>query len=297
MTKLITEVHLHIADVDAKFITKRGTVGRKFHNAFNDALHATFDGINTNELDDYNYLVEFSSPVEFEKIEQFGIDNSFSVEIWSVVEAKAPAAEVIKNHQTMEFLTDHERQTAEIAAKAKEIKSRKPVHIPASPAHEPVAEKTALPPIPSLPAFLQIASPAIPPVPKAITPALVSAAADAIEEFGEDELERFAEEQRQAADRAANAAIANTDPLRPRVSTIKFATKKVWDIADRMFAEAAKNNSPAPKRKEVIEECVRNGIAYGTARTQFQHWFKCVNDQKTAPIATIGADGKVRLPS
>jgi hypothetical protein len=140
---------------------------------------------------------------------------------------------------------------------------------------------------------------------------LVSDAAEAIEQFGEDELERFANVQREAglvdegngvftnanADRLADAQAANTNPLRPRVSSIKLPTKKVWDIADRMFAAAAKNNSPSPKRIEVIEECVKQGIAYGTARTQFQHWFKCVNDLKTAPIATIGADGKISMPA
>ena len=199
-------------------------------------------------------------------------------------------------------------------AQVKEIASLKPLDTPATPIHEAVAEKTPAIPAPPLPSFLQIASPAIPavpPAPKTITPALVSDAAEAIEQFGEDELERFANVQREAglvdegngvftnanADRLADAQAANTNPLRPRVSSIKLPTKKVWDIADRMFAAAAKNNSPSPKRIEVIEECVKQGIAYGTARTQFQHWFKCVNDLKTAPIATIGADGKISMPA
>lgn len=209
----------------------------------------------------------------------------------------SPAPSLLRELATTQFLTEHESQMADRAANAKEIAKKKPVHIPASPAHEAVAEETPAIPAPPLPAFLQIASQAIPPVPKAITPALVSAAADAIEMFGEDELERFAEEQRQAADRQANADAANVDPLRPRVSSIKLPTKKVWDIADNMTAAAAKAGQAAPKRKDVIEECVRQGIAYGTARTQYQHWFKCITDQKTAPIAVIGADGKVKLPS
>lgn len=239
------------------------------------------------------------------------IEGRFEISEKRKVQTPAiPEPKLLNEIKTIEFLTEHEAMTANSQAKAKEIAKNKPVHIPAAPIHEAVAEKTPAIPAPPLPSFLQIASPAIPPVPK-ITPQMVSDAADAIEQFGEDELERFANAQREAglvdegngvftnadADRLANAQSANTDPLRPRVSSIKLPTKKVWDIADKMFAEAEKNNNPAPKRKEVIEECVRQGIAYGTARTQFQHWFKCITDQKTAPIATIGADGKVKMPA
>lgn len=37
----------------------------------------------------------------------------------------------------------------------------------------------------------------------------------------------------------------------------------VWNIADAM---------PGAKRKEVIEACVKAGVAYYTARTQYQQW-------------------------
>lgn len=90
-----------------------------------------------------------------------------------------------------------------------------------------------------------------------------------------------------AADKLADAQAVNVDPARPRMSTAQRPTKLVWDIADKM---------PGAKRKEVIEACVAAGIAYGTARTQYQHWYKCINEQKTAPIATIGADGKITMP-
>ncbi len=131
--------------------------------------------------------------------------------------------------------------------------------IPASLSHEAVA--IPLPPIPTPPSPEpeQIASPIIPSVPS------IHAAA-AVEMFGELDLGRVA---------------------KPTVSTIKLPTKKVWDIADKM---------PGAKRKDVIEACVQQGIAYGTARTQYQHWFKCLNDSKSAPIAVIGADGKISLP-
>lgn len=53
--------------------------------------------------------------------------------------------------------------------------------------------------------------------------------------------------------------------IKPRLSTCERPTKRVWDIADSM---------PKASRKEVMAECVRQGIAYGTSRTQYQAWFK-----------------------
>lgn len=47
------------------------------------------------------------------------------------------------------------------------------------------------------------------------------------------------------------------------VSTIERPCKKVWDIAENM---------PGAKRKDVLEACVQAGIAYYTARTQYQQW-------------------------
>ncbi len=136
---------------------------------------------------------------------------------------------------------------------------------PVEPAVELVAAQEAPAPTPAIPAFLE-------------TPVIAPTEVPGLD------LEAMAA----AADKAANAeAVNSVDPLRPRISTAEKPTKKVWAIADSM---------PGAKRKEVIEECVRQGIAYGTARTQYQHWFKCINDQKVAPIATIGADGKITMP-
>lgn len=98
------------------------------------------------------------------------------------------------------------------------------------------------------------------------------------------------------ADKLANAQAANVDPLRPKVSTTELPTKKVWHIADEMMATNKAAGLAAPKRKEVIEECVRRGVAYGTARTQYQHWFKTMNDSAAAPIAKINPDGSVSYP-
>jgi hypothetical protein len=50
-------------------------------------------------------------------------------------------------------------------------------------------------------------------------------------------------------------------------SDIERPTKAVWHIADEMSAA-----NPQVRRKDVIAECVRRGIAFYTARTQYQQW-------------------------
>ncbi|HEX4882141.1 MAG TPA: hypothetical protein VFV18_07340 [Porticoccaceae bacterium] len=50
-------------------------------------------------------------------------------------------------------------------------------------------------------------------------------------------------------------------------SVIGRPTKTVWHIADEMSAA-----NPQVRRKDVIAECVRRGIAFFTARTQYQKW-------------------------
>lgn len=47
-------------------------------------------------------------------------------------------------------------------------------------------------------------------------------------------------------------------------SKFKGATKRVWSVADSM---------PGATRKQVVDACRAEGIAYGTARTQYQAWF------------------------
>lgn len=159
--------------------------------------------------------------------------------------------------------------------------------IPALPAAltAPVTPDPA-PALPVLPAFLAQAPQAPAEVPEF----------KADEEVNSDNNIAFMESQESspdfaalnaAADAQANAAAVNdVTPLRPRISTTEKPTKKVWVIADSM---------PGAKRKEVIEACVAQGIAYGTARTQYQHWFKCMADQKVAPLAVIGADGAITI--
>lgn len=84
-----------------------------------------------------------------------------------------------------------------------------------------------------------------------------------------------------------------------KASTALKPTKLVWAIADAMYEEAERRGEELgqapvyPSRKEVQEVCVSQGIASGTARTQFQHWFKQRNESAATPRATIGEDGKI----
>lgn len=64
-------------------------------------------------------------------------------------------------------------------------------------------------------------------------------------------------------------------PAKPDVrhaSEVMRPTKLVWSIADRMCDEAKAAGRPVPTRKEVMAECERVGIAFYTARTQYQVW-------------------------
>lgn len=48
-------------------------------------------------------------------------------------------------------------------------------------------------------------------------------------------------------------------------SSVDNPVQLVWNIADRMWGE---------RRKDIIAECVRQGVAYNTARTQYQAFYK-----------------------
>lgn len=48
-------------------------------------------------------------------------------------------------------------------------------------------------------------------------------------------------------------------------STVDNPVQLVWNIADRMWGD---------RRKDIIAECVRQGVAYNTARTQYQAFYK-----------------------
>ncbi len=62
------------------------------------------------------------------------------------------------------------------------------------------------------------------------------------------------------------------DPKLRGKSTKESPVAFVWNIADKMVA-AQKKDEDRAKRSEVVVACQEQGIAYYTARTQFQAWF------------------------
>lgn len=60
-----------------------------------------------------------------------------------------------------------------------------------------------------------------------------------------------------------------------RKSSIERPTKAVWDIAEELTEK-----DPSIRRKDVIAECVARGIAYYTARTQYQQWLTATRNSK-----------------
>jgi hypothetical protein len=61
-------------------------------------------------------------------------------------------------------------------------------------------------------------------------------------------------------------AVAPRGPV-THESTATRPCKLVWQIADDVFLA-----NPEAKRSEVLAECVKQGVAYFTARTQYQQW-------------------------
>lgn len=104
-----------------------------------------------------------------------------------------------------------------------------------------------------------------------------------LKELHPDDAERalsvapWAADEQAKADKLAHALQVNAElpASKPKLSTCEKPTKKVWHIADSM---------PKASRKEVIEECVRQGIAYGTSRTQYQAWFKASQEAMRGDI-------------
>ena len=83
---------------------------------------------------------------------------------------------------------------------------------------------------------------------------------------------------KQLADAVTAGAVdapAKTKIPHTRESTIERPCKQVWHIADAM-AKAAGGHDKL-KRKEVLARCVASGIAFYTARTQYQLWLTIQN--------------------
>jgi predicted nucleic-acid-binding Zn-ribbon protein len=64
------------------------------------------------------------------------------------------------------------------------------------------------------------------------------------------------------------------------VSTIENPCKTVWGIAIDMKAA-----NPLVKRGAVLAECVNQGIAYYTARTQYQAWLSVCKEEEATRLA------------
>lgn len=92
----------------------------------------------------------------------------------------------------------------------------------------------------------------------------------AVEEQADEQLaEQLNEEAAQAIEAPAKG---KAKPEVKHKSDIARPTKTVWHIADEMFAA-----NPQVRRKDVITECVHRGIAFYTARTQYQQWLATKN--------------------
>lgn len=96
------------------------------------------------------------------------------------------------------------------------------------------------------------------------------------------------EETPSAIQAAADAALEKKAPTRKievtNESTAERPCKLVWHIADDMKAA-----NPEVKRKEVLAECVKRGVAFYTARTQYQQWLG-VQKEMAARVASQTAE-------
>lgn len=111
-----------------------------------------------------------------------------------------------------------------------------------------------------------------------------------LEEFQEEaatisatpQVDPVAEAQKQGDAAANDAAVADAPkpaagkiPL-VRTSTIEKPCKQVWHIACAMLEEVGGDLSKL-RRKDVLTRCVASGIAFYTARTQYQMWLTIQN--------------------
>lgn len=109
----------------------------------------------------------------------------------------------------------------------------------------------------------------------------IEAAEEPVQEATEADItamEKQADEQlaAQLNEEAAQAieapAKGKAKPEVKHKSDIERPTKTVWHTADEMVAA-----NPQVRRKDVIAECVKRGIAFYTARTQYQQWLATKN--------------------
>lgn len=108
---------------------------------------------------------------------------------------------------------------------------------------------------------------------------------EALAESGET-IEDLKDDGHSLGDAMANATMGAIG-LPQRLSSVKSPVKRVWDIADSM---------PKASRKDVVAECIRQGVGAGTARTQYQAWFKASQESKRddirQPYEKVQKDGE-----
>ena len=112
---------------------------------------------------------------------------------------------------------------------------------------------------------------------------------NAVSEYERTARENFAKQEQERAEANTRAKVAKTakaakaeKPVKIKVqgdvlreSSVLRPCKQVFHIADSMQGAS---------RKEVIEACVNAGIAFNTARTQYQNW-SSVQKEMAARVA------------
>ena len=73
----------------------------------------------------------------------------------------------------------------------------------------------------------------------------------------------------------APAPAAKPDILRK--SAVDHPVAKVWLACDSVTITARANGTEKPRRKDVVDALVANGVAWHTARTQYQAWSKATD--------------------
>lgn len=100
---------------------------------------------------------------------------------------------------------------------------------------------------------------------------VIAEVAAALEPVETPAIDTAAENMALAVEETAEKAAKKGAPRGPvipmlRVSAVMSPTKLVWHIADELKGKGI------TRRCDVIAECVSRGIAFYTARTQYQNW-------------------------
>lgn len=81
----------------------------------------------------------------------------------------------------------------------------------------------------------------------------------------------LAQDKLNIIDEGAPAATKRKDGYIHEVSDHGGVCSEVWAICDELQADCEESGEKL-RRRDVIEACREAGIAYGTARTQYQRW-------------------------